>query len=90
MSDFCFISSRLVWLFSIVPNEAPYGMEAVLLNSSAVFLKWKAPEWKDEHGKCIRHPDHGLPPDTQYCRRVFVVGRWIIYKTFDDDTNNDG
>lgn len=26
-------------------------MEALLLNSSAVFLKWKAPELKDRHGK---------------------------------------
>jgi len=26
-------------------------MEAILLNASAVFLKWKAPEMKEQHGK---------------------------------------
>lgn len=31
-------------------------MEAVLLNASAVFLKWKAPELKEQHGKYHKQP----------------------------------
>lgn len=39
-------------------------MEAVLLNASAVFLKWKAPELKEQHGKYHKqpHPLSFLPP----------------------------
>lgn len=73
----------------IVPNEAPYGMEAVLLNSSAVFLKWKAPEWMDEHGKDFAIC-HRLSSET-WRQFVFADGRQIVvYKTFDDNTDNDG
>lgn len=38
-------------------------MEAVLLNASAVFLKWKAPELKEQHGKYHKQPlSYLLPP----------------------------
>ncbi|XP_017859874.1 PREDICTED: protein sax-3 [Drosophila arizonae] len=43
-------NSRLARTLEDVPNEAPFGMEAILLNASAVFLKWKAPQLKEEHG----------------------------------------
>ncbi|KAH8419317.1 hypothetical protein KR222_004805, partial [Zaprionus bogoriensis] len=43
-------NSRLARTLEDVPNEAPFGMEAILLNASAVFLKWKAPELKEQHG----------------------------------------
>ncbi|XP_002051718.3 roundabout homolog 2 [Drosophila virilis] len=43
-------NSRLARTLEDVPNEAPFGMEAILLNASAVFLKWKAPELKEKHG----------------------------------------
>lgn len=51
--------TNLSHLLLAVPNEAPFGMEAVLLNSSAVFLKWKAPELEEQHGK---YPKTLLPP----------------------------
>lgn len=38
-------------LFRIsVPSEAPSGMEAVLLNSTAVILKWKPPPPSTHNG----------------------------------------
>ncbi|KAL9923994.1 roundabout 2 isoform 2-T2 [Glossina fuscipes fuscipes] len=43
-------NSRVARTLEDVPNEAPFGMEAILLNSSAVFLKWKAPNIKAQHG----------------------------------------
>ncbi|XP_017075898.2 roundabout homolog 2 [Drosophila eugracilis] len=48
-------NSRIARTLEDVPNEAPYGMEALLLNSSAVFLKWKAPELKDRHGILLNY-----------------------------------
>uniref|UniRef100_A0A182N8T3 Roundabout n=1 Tax=Anopheles dirus TaxID=7168 RepID=A0A182N8T3_9DIPT len=33
-----------------VPSEPPFGMEALLLNSSAVYLKWKAPPAAAQNG----------------------------------------
>ncbi|XP_061398597.1 protein sax-3 [Musca vetustissima] len=43
-------NSRVARTLEDVPNEAPFGMEAILLNSSAVFLKWKQPNLKAQHG----------------------------------------
>ncbi|XP_037958391.1 protein sax-3 [Teleopsis dalmanni] len=43
-------NSRISRTLEDIPNDAPFGMEAILLNSSAVFLKWKAPKLKAEHG----------------------------------------
>lgn len=34
-----------------VPSMAPSNMEALLLNSSAVYLKWKPPPIESHHGK---------------------------------------
>ncbi|XP_001968288.3 roundabout homolog 2 [Drosophila erecta] len=48
-------NSRIARTLEDVPSEAPYGMEALLLNSSAVFLKWKAPELKDRHGILLNY-----------------------------------
>ncbi|XP_068150662.1 LOW QUALITY PROTEIN: roundabout homolog 2 [Drosophila tropicalis] len=48
-------NSRVARTLEDVPNEAPFGMEAVLLNSSAVFLKWKAPEMKAQHGILLNY-----------------------------------
>lgn len=36
---------------SIVPSDPPSHMEALLLNSSAVYLKWKAPALQAHNGK---------------------------------------
>uniref|UniRef100_A0A182YHF3 Uncharacterized protein n=1 Tax=Anopheles stephensi TaxID=30069 RepID=A0A182YHF3_ANOST len=41
---------RLARTLEDVPSEPPYGMEALLLNSSAVYLKWKAPAAKAQNG----------------------------------------
>ncbi|KNC26691.1 hypothetical protein FF38_04172 [Lucilia cuprina] len=43
-------NSRVARTLEDAPNEAPFGMEAILLNSSAVFLKWKQPNLKPAHG----------------------------------------
>ena len=37
-------------LFRTVPSEAPFGMEAKLLNASTVYVKWKAPAAKHHNG----------------------------------------
>ncbi|XP_060663924.1 protein sax-3 [Drosophila nasuta] len=46
-------NSRLARTLEDVPDDAPFGMEAILLNASAVFLKWKAPEMKEQHGQLL-------------------------------------
>nr|XP_036224307.1 Down syndrome cell adhesion molecule-like protein Dscam2 [Bactrocera oleae] len=43
-------NSRIARTLEDVINETPFGMEAVLLNSSAVFLKWRAPAIKPQNG----------------------------------------
>ncbi|XP_054744104.1 protein sax-3 [Anastrepha obliqua] len=43
-------NSRIARTLEDVINDTPFGMEAVLLNSSAVFLKWRAPAMKPQHG----------------------------------------
>ncbi|XP_034667515.1 roundabout homolog 2 isoform X1 [Drosophila subobscura] len=48
-------NSRVARTLEDVPNEAPFGMEALLLNASAVFLKWKAPELKAQHGILLNY-----------------------------------
>ncbi|XP_033235599.1 protein sax-3 [Drosophila pseudoobscura] len=48
-------NSRIARTLEDVPNEAPFGMEALLLNASAVFLKWKAPELKAQHGILLNY-----------------------------------
>lgn len=39
------------FLLSVVPSDPPSHMEALLLNSSAVYLKWKAPALQAHNGK---------------------------------------
>ncbi|XP_053666292.1 roundabout homolog 1 [Anopheles marshallii] len=41
---------RLARTLEDVPSDPPYGMEALLLNSSAVYLKWKAPAATSQNG----------------------------------------
>lgn len=40
-------------LILTVPSEPPSNMEAVLLNSTAVYLKWKAPANNTINGKVL-------------------------------------
>ncbi|BES96070.1 Roundabout, axon guidance receptor, homolog [Nesidiocoris tenuis] len=43
-------NSRTARTLEDVPSESPTGLEAVLLNSSAVYLKWKAPPQAAHNG----------------------------------------
>uniref|UniRef100_A0A182JEU5 Uncharacterized protein n=1 Tax=Anopheles atroparvus TaxID=41427 RepID=A0A182JEU5_ANOAO len=43
-------NSRVARTLEDVPSEPPYGMEALLLNSSAVYLKWKPPPPTSHNG----------------------------------------
>ncbi|KAH8293289.1 hypothetical protein KR018_007564, partial [Drosophila ironensis] len=63
-------NSRIARTLEDVPNEAPYGMEALLLNSSAVFLKWKSPDLKDRHGK--------LRIYRRFNRRFMLMFYWLL------------
>ncbi|XP_055837660.1 protein sax-3 [Episyrphus balteatus] len=48
-------NSRIARTLEDAPVEPPYGMEAALVNSSAVFLKWKAPIMKKNHGILLHY-----------------------------------
>lgn len=58
-------------------------MEAILLNASAVFLKWKAPELKEKHGMYIPQPptkpfSHSLTPDFNPCAGLLLYYHVIV------------
>lgn len=43
-------NSRIARTMEDVPSEPPHSMEALMLNSSAVYLKWKAPNLSAQNG----------------------------------------
>lgn len=43
----------IIFVSIIVPSEPPSHMEALLLNSSAVYLKWKQPAMQAHNGEWI-------------------------------------
>lgn len=46
----CFINFQCVSSFFTVPAEPPTHIEALLLNTTAVYLKWRAPTLKSQNG----------------------------------------
>ncbi|XP_058122733.1 roundabout homolog 2-like [Anopheles ziemanni] len=48
-------NSRVARTLEDVPSEPPYGMEALLLNSSAVYLKWKPPPVMTQNGILLHY-----------------------------------
>lgn len=48
--SFCYF--LFFFRFPLVPSDPPSHMEALLLNSSAVYLKWKQPALQAHNGKC--------------------------------------
>lgn len=48
-------NSRIARTIEDVPSEAPSNMEALLLNSTAVFIKWKAPAAQNQNGVLLAY-----------------------------------
>lgn len=45
-------------LFFTVPSSSPEQIEATLLNTTAVFLKWRPPSNDSINGKCLDSKKH--------------------------------
>ncbi|CAO1323968.1 unnamed protein product [Diamesa serratosioi] len=48
-------NSRIASTLEDVPSEAPFNMEALLLNSSSVYVKWSAPRLEAQNGVLLNY-----------------------------------
>lgn len=54
--EFNLLYLTVILCMLLVPSESPSHMEALLLNSSAVYLKWKPPAMQAHNGKLFNIP----------------------------------
>lgn len=68
----------MILLFSIffhyllVPSDPPSHMEALLLNSSAVYLKWKQPALQAHNGKFYLSTLHNIMNFTMFHATIVI------------------